>query len=217
MRVGRSRKLKWCARPGCDKVIRRPGCCNRRAICECGFETCFKCGDPYHVAACQVSGTAGYMLHNTDPRVSKCPSCRTPIYKTSGCNHMTCYRCNVEWCWVCHQVTKNYSKHFDPSNLFGCWGMQDIPQSVCLFMLLLFLQLLAVPFIALGILSYKAGRLFSGCFNQGGRYACAVIYIFLGLPFLLVAWLLVLPVVLLYRIYILLTIVLRHFVFCCCC
>jgi len=54
VRVGKSRKLKWCARPGCETVITRPGCCcKRRAICStCNFATCFKCGDPYHEAAC---------------------------------------------------------------------------------------------------------------------------------------------------------------------
>ena len=30
-----------------------------------------------------------------------CPSCKSPIYKDDGCNHMTCYKCHHEFCWVC--------------------------------------------------------------------------------------------------------------------
>lgn len=32
----------------------------------------------------------------------RCPGCRSPIFKSSGCNHMTC-RCGVHFCWVCSQ------------------------------------------------------------------------------------------------------------------
>jgi len=30
-----------------------------------------------------------------------CPSCKAPIFKDDGCNHMTCYKCNHDFCWVC--------------------------------------------------------------------------------------------------------------------
>ena len=30
-----------------------------------------------------------------------CPNCKAPIYKDDGCNHMTCYKCDHEFCWVC--------------------------------------------------------------------------------------------------------------------
>lgn len=31
----------------------------------------------------------------------KCPGCKTNTEKNEGCNHMTCSRCRVEWCWIC--------------------------------------------------------------------------------------------------------------------
>ena len=30
-----------------------------------------------------------------------CPNCKSPIYKDDGCNHISCYKCNHEFCWVC--------------------------------------------------------------------------------------------------------------------
>eukprot|EP00929_Paragymnodinium_shiwhaense_P092816 TRINITY_DN52821_c0_g1_i2.p1 TRINITY_DN52821_c0_g1~~TRINITY_DN52821_c0_g1_i2.p1 ORF type:complete len:401 (-),score=45.95 TRINITY_DN52821_c0_g1_i2:142-1344(-) len=30
-----------------------------------------------------------------------CPGCEVPIYRTMGCNHMTCTQCRKEFCWAC--------------------------------------------------------------------------------------------------------------------
>lgn len=32
-----------------------------------------------------------------------CPGCGSSIQKSSGCNHMTCKKCNAEFCYVCEQ------------------------------------------------------------------------------------------------------------------
>eukprot|EP00811_Abedinium_folium_P024894 NODE_3501_length_2026_cov_18.735650.p1 GENE.NODE_3501_length_2026_cov_18.735650~~NODE_3501_length_2026_cov_18.735650.p1 ORF type:complete len:608 (+),score=199.81 NODE_3501_length_2026_cov_18.735650:228-1826(+) len=31
----------------------------------------------------------------------KCPGCKAPTVKISGCNHITCSMCPVHWCWEC--------------------------------------------------------------------------------------------------------------------
>jgi len=35
-----------------------------------------------------------------------CPTCKTPIQKTSGCNHMTCITpaCNTHFCYLCGEL-----------------------------------------------------------------------------------------------------------------
>ena len=219
VRVGKSNKLKWCARPGCELTIRKPGCCcKRRAICACGFETCWKCGDPMHEAACQVSGEAGLLLHNMNPAVSKCPACKTPIYKTDGCNHMTCYRCSAEWCWICHQVCE-YPAHFSPGSIFGCSGMRDMPQSILLWILLLIMQLAGTPFIVLGNICYSVGKLLRHTMRGNDESIVGIVFwmSFFGLPLVLIPTAICIPIVMIYRSYIIVTMILRNFFFCCCC
>ena len=141
MIVGKNKSLKWCARPGCEMTVKKPRCCcKRRAICKCGFETCWKCGDQYHDAACKVGGEAGFILHNTDSKVAKCPMCRTIIFKPEGCSHMACPRCRGAFCWICRKdISVEHYDHFDSGNLFGCQGLMEVPQCVTLWVFILFL------------------------------------------------------------------------------
>ena len=34
--------------------------------------------------------------------IKKCPHCGLPTNKSTGCNHMKCFKCNGEWCWLCN-------------------------------------------------------------------------------------------------------------------
>mmetsp|Transcript_35668 Transcript_35668/g.72700 ORF Transcript_35668/g.72700 Transcript_35668/m.72700 type:complete len:411 (-) Transcript_35668:102-1334(-) len=51
----------------------------------------------------------------------RCPGCRARVEKSGGCNHIVCWSCRAEWCWLC---AKPFAEgHFnDPLN--GCPGMQ---------------------------------------------------------------------------------------------
>ena len=159
------------------------------------------------------------MIHNMNTRVAKCPSCKTPIYKISGCNHMTCYRCNVEWCWICRRITPDAYFHFSPGNIFGCAGMQEIPQSIILYILLLSIQLLFTPFMMVGTFSYYLGDKFR-CLQIDDEFAIIGAVFWYGvlfLPVVLVPTVLMLPIVLIYRIYVIVSIIVRNFFLCCCC
>jgi len=97
----------------------------RTVRCACGFQFCFDCGRESHspatcsqieawneaiVSAEEAGGVQAaprqeqreamakrWILKNSRP----CPSCKAPIEKTEGCNHMVCSSCRHEFCWAC--------------------------------------------------------------------------------------------------------------------
>jgi hypothetical protein len=51
-----------------------------------------------------------------------CPNCKAHIEKSEGCNHMTCYYCEFQFCWICGET---YTQdHFLALNPLGCGGNQ---------------------------------------------------------------------------------------------
>jgi ariadne-1 len=41
---------------------------------------------------------------------NKCPKCSISIFKTGGCHHMTCKKCDYEFCWRCLHDYKSHDK-----------------------------------------------------------------------------------------------------------
>lgn len=37
----------------------------------------------------------------TKLNIKKCPHCKAPTVKASGCNHITCSQCGTHWCYLC--------------------------------------------------------------------------------------------------------------------
>ena len=116
-----NRIYRWCPAPNCNFAIEVSDTSSSHEIsCGCGFIFCFSCGEEAHrPASCSTlkewkskntteSGNINWILANT----KQCPSCRKPIEKNQGCNHMTCQRgaggCGEEFCWLCMGI---WSKH----------------------------------------------------------------------------------------------------------
>lgn len=55
----------------------------------------------------------------------ECPRCKFPTEKNKGCNHMTCFHCKCDWCWLCNKdISGKVSDHYSPTNLAGCANAQ---------------------------------------------------------------------------------------------
>mmetsp|Transcript_17574 Transcript_17574/g.42892 ORF Transcript_17574/g.42892 Transcript_17574/m.42892 type:complete len:497 (-) Transcript_17574:193-1683(-) len=122
-----SKDCRFCIAPDCDGVITKQ-LMKRRAVCDvCNQAICWTCGEAFHRGSCEKaakeSKNNAYQIYKILHSVKRCPNCRVDIEKNSGCNHMTCYQCKYEFCWICGG--KYTSNHFAPYNIFGCANMQD--------------------------------------------------------------------------------------------
>lgn len=110
---------------------------NQYSKCDiCGYEFCFKClrnRGEHEEKNCEE-----YLkeMEKKDEKIlldvygknniKKCPHCGLPTNKNSGCNHMKCFKCNGEWCWLCNEKIINlggsdYPLHY---KLGQCSGKQ---------------------------------------------------------------------------------------------
>lgn len=82
----------------------------RLAVCEdCSFAFCSvcKCGWHGEFAKCfprrqyelsaEEKASEDYVKKHSTP----CPTCDARAQKTSGCNHMICFKCNTHFCYLC--------------------------------------------------------------------------------------------------------------------
>ena len=71
--------------------------------CECGQNICFKCGNAFHgkFSNCNDAMDQQFIDWVKEKDVRFCPKCKVRIEKDMGCNHMTCYYCSFEFCWIC--------------------------------------------------------------------------------------------------------------------
>jgi len=114
-------QLRFCPGPNCDIIVRSKEPMAKRVICEqCRSSFCFKCGTDYHAPTdCETikrwltkcaddSETANYISAHT----KDCPKCHICIEKNGGCNHMQCYNCKHDFCWMCLGDWKNHGSEY---------------------------------------------------------------------------------------------------------
>ncbi|KAG8188169.1 hypothetical protein JTE90_019448 [Oedothorax gibbosus] len=103
-------ELRFCPGTNCSTIVLAKEPQSKRVTCKyCKVVFCFKCGSDYHAPTdCDTikkwltkcaddSETANYISANT----KDCPKCSICIEKNGGCNHMQCYSCKFDFCWMC--------------------------------------------------------------------------------------------------------------------
>jgi ariadne-1 len=97
--IEKNKYIKYCPSvPHCGNIVKinsdEP--LDQNVICDCAMEFCFIClGDPHNPATCEMiqkwkGKSEEEYLSNKLIRESTraCPSCKKPITKNGGCNHM---------------------------------------------------------------------------------------------------------------------------------
>lgn len=100
----------------------------RDVFCDvCQFEICCKCGKASHGGDCDLSvdEASAELIANTS---KACPNqnCRMAIFKYDGCNHMTCSRCQTQFCFSCGlEFLKDSRNHYMVSEHYRDNGIGD--------------------------------------------------------------------------------------------
>ncbi|EAY12640.1 IBR domain containing protein [Trichomonas vaginalis G3] len=115
--ISENPNLKHCINPRCQKILTTKSICLCLAAeCECGARICWCCGEEAHdPVTCETKDKwlsitqEDSLSERWEKQNSKrCPNCKAAIEKNGGCNHMTCYKCHYEFCWICG---KKWSSH----------------------------------------------------------------------------------------------------------
>lgn len=114
-------ELRFCPGPNCQVIIRSKEMSPKKAACDtCKTVFCFLCGMDYHAPTdCKVikkwltkcaddSETANYISAHT----KDCPKCHICIEKNGGCNHMQCFSCKHDFCWMCLGDWKSHGSEY---------------------------------------------------------------------------------------------------------
>ncbi|KAG0370456.1 hypothetical protein BGZ54_006232 [Gamsiella multidivaricata] len=124
--------LRWCPGPDCENAVecQLPHSSFTTIVpavkCACGYKFCFGCGQNDHQPApCRLaklwqkkcaddSETTHWILTYT----KECGKCQSTIEKNGGCNHMTCRKCQYEFCWVCMGPWEEHGSNWYTCNRF---------------------------------------------------------------------------------------------------
>uniref|UniRef100_A0A6B2L571 RBR-type E3 ubiquitin transferase n=1 Tax=Arcella intermedia TaxID=1963864 RepID=A0A6B2L571_9EUKA len=117
-------EMRWCSNPaGCGNAFKRTDPTSLKMVCgQCNYQFCFDCKEEFHgTKSCEEFRVWKLASSRVDIRfylwqklnTKPCPSCKAPIQKHGGCNHMVCESCKFEFCWQC---LKEYeSGHYEDS------------------------------------------------------------------------------------------------------
>ena len=103
--------LRWCPVPNCTGYD-VGGLKKELLVCNvCSFKFCYYCHEAWHKNnKCKGEIDKEFDQWSSRNDIKYCPNCRRRVQKFLGCDHMTCIKCNYEWCWLCGE--KYNSMHF---------------------------------------------------------------------------------------------------------
>ncbi|KAG1906087.1 uncharacterized protein F5891DRAFT_552497 [Suillus fuscotomentosus] len=101
----RADEFHHCPTPDCSQVYRATSGGVVLQCPSCLVRICSGCHTEAHDGlTCDERDKAEDKLYHewaATHDVKNCPTCRTPIERSEGCNHMTCIRCQTHICWEC--------------------------------------------------------------------------------------------------------------------
>ena len=92
-----------CPTPECSGILKKGGECSACRITRC--LVCLSIKGEDHQCKKEDLEAIEYLKNN----FKKCPRCKIPIEKKSGCDHMFCIRCLTAFNWGDLKITNNYS------------------------------------------------------------------------------------------------------------
>ncbi len=188
--------MKFCHYTDCDGIGKISDINNKKlkyVTCSKGHNFCFFCLQKWHGdKPCEKENDLLRKWRNKNAQ--KCPNCKVWIEKIDGCNHIKCFNCKYEFCWLC--LSKYDNDHY---KIGGC--SQYIDWKICHFCLVrlfykffifIFFYLLACLF-SLPIFAYQFIDRVNFCLKG---LILLPIYIIFEIPFFIVSF-----IILIFSIY----------------
>ncbi|KAH9933914.1 uncharacterized protein B0H18DRAFT_606022 [Fomitopsis serialis] len=101
----RPSEYHYCPTPDCLQVYRRTSHNTVLQCPSCLTRICPKCNSEHHEGStCKLNEAGDRILFEewkSSHDAKDCPSCKAPIEREAGCNHMMCIRCKTHICWAC--------------------------------------------------------------------------------------------------------------------
>lgn len=141
--------IQLCPYPDCESYAKKIENNKFVSCIENKHKFCFNCLKDWHNnEECKIEEEKSFENWRDSKKVKRCPRCKYFIEKNEGCNHIICFNCKYNWCWLCLQECK--PNHFDLNK--KCFGLQYAKSScfsnrLCLILIQILLQkIFVLPF-----------------------------------------------------------------------
>ena len=94
---------KLCPFPNCDSYLMIKNEKFKVVTCKNKHTYCFFCLEkPHGKLPCKEKLDNSMIEFAKNNFIKRCPNCSIITQKNEGCNHITCPKCNYQWCWLCN-------------------------------------------------------------------------------------------------------------------